>query len=197
VLLPVQFTNASAPGAAWRDGLFFTSPKLVRMKITVGLPYKHLFSLSGYSAADGWSIAGKLSDAAGTYDLAASLFSGDGAAWTLAIPEATTATYESGDVTLYLIATKASDSEVALEQPVAIVALGAVSHARQMVTKLEALSKQLATKKYVTLSTSGGESITLDREGVEAQLKKYRRELASELRPGGTRVKNIKLGFGQ
>lgn len=167
------------------------------MKITAGLPYKHIFSLPGYSLADGWTLAGKLADAAGTYELPADLFSGDGIAWTLAIPAATSAEYEAGDRTLYLIATQGVDSEVALEHPATIVDIGTISHARQMVTRLEVVSKQLATKKFVSLSTPSGEAITLDREGVEAQLKKYRKELAAELRVAatGSRVRAIKVGF--
>lgn len=152
------------------------------MKITAGLPFKHIFYLPKYSAADGWSIAGKLSDAAGSYELDNSLFFADGDDWTLSIASAATANYIAGDCTLYLIATKDALEELAGETPATIVALGTVSHARQMVTLLEAASKQLGSKKFTSITTPGGESITLDREGVEAQLTKYRRELAREKR---------------
>ncbi len=168
------------------------------MKITAALPFKRIFSLADYSASDGWVITGKLSDADGSYELAAELFDGEGIAWTLSIPAETTTDYSAGDCTLYLLATLDGAAEVALELPCSIVELGTVSHARQMVTRLEAIAKELATKKYVTLSTSGGESITLDREGVEAQLRKYRKELAAEqsAAAGGSPVKTFKIGFG-
>ena len=167
------------------------------MKITAGLPFKHTFALPDHSADDGWTLAGKLSDSGGSYELAEGLFESDGDDWTLSIPSTTTESYETGNCVLYLIATKDSSEEIAYEGPASVVALGSISHASYMVTQLEALSKELATKKYVTLTTSGGETITLDREGVEKQLAIYRKQLASEKRvaASGGRVRKIQCGF--
>lgn len=167
------------------------------MKITAGLPFKHSFNLPDHSADDDWILSGKLSDTDGSYELADGLFSGSGVEWTLSIPSATTADYAAGDCTLYLIATKDSAEELVYESPAVIALLGSVSHARQMVTLLEAATKQLASKKFAELTTPGGESIKLDREAVEQQLAKYKRLLASEssIAATGGRVRKIQCGF--
>jgi len=169
------------------------------MKITAGLTAKKVFTLTGYSAADGWAITGTLADGTNTYTLAAGVFSGSATAWTLTIPPATTTGYSPGDYALYLTATKDSSPETALETSVQVVALGTISHARKMVTALTALMEGASTKDYVSLTTPEGESITrLTPEERIGWLRHYQKELTKEksaAAPGSTGVKIIQVGF--
>lgn len=168
------------------------------MKVTAGLPYKHTFTLPGYSADDGWSLAGKLSAAGGSDDLAAGLFAGVGEDWTLSIPSETTGGYAAGDRVLYLIATKDALEEIAHESPATIEALGTLSHNRKMVTAIRALMEGRPAKAYETFTTPGGESITrLDPEKLVYWLNYYEKRLAgeSQIAHGGGRVRTIQVGF--
>lgn len=168
------------------------------MKITAGLPFKKTFSLPGYSAGDGWTLAGKLSNSAGTIDLATGLFSGDGEDWTLSIPAATTTGYAAGDRTLYLLATLDGEVELAYESPASIEVLGTISHNRAMVTALRALMEGRPLKAYESMTTTSGESITrLDPEKLKTWLDYYERRLGVEDRraAGKKRIGSANYGF--
>lgn len=155
------------------------------MKITAGLPFKHIFSFDDYSADGGYVLTGKISDAEGSYDLAAGDFDGDGTDWTLYLDDTTTTGYAAGDCVLYIMAALDGVSEVIYQAPIKIEALGTVSHARKMVTAIEALMEGRTDKAYESMVTPDGEQITrLDPDKLQKWLAYYKRALAKETRRG-------------
>lgn len=169
------------------------------MRITAGLPFKTVLTLADHNASDGWSVSGQLATPTAPVALPSALFSGDGTAWTLAIPSSTTAGLSAGNHTLYLVAELDGVEELAMQVPVSVEALGTVSHNAKMVSAIRALMEGRPTSAYETYATEDGESITrMSPESLEKWLRFYEKRLDGEKRiaAGGGRVRTIQMGFG-
>lgn len=128
------------------------------MKINAGLTFQHTFTLADYSADD-YTISGYLTNSSAANALASDLFDGDGTSWELTIPAATTTNYTAGEYMLQLIADDGTNTLLALEVMVSVVATAAAAREVRSANRiiLDQLNTIISTK-----STQDYDSLTID-----------------------------------
>jgi hypothetical protein len=168
------------------------------MKINAGLAFTAEYSLSDYSADDGYAVSIRLVNASAVTDSVS--LSGSGTTWTLTIPSATTTGYAAGTYTAQLMATLDGETYLVREMPATVVAAGAADLRTENQIVLDQLNTVIRTKStqdYASLSIDG-RSIT--RMGWDEILKardEFQRRVNAEQRVanGGARVRTIKTRF--
>ena len=172
------------------------------MKINAGLTFKHTFSLPDYSADEGWTLTGYITNATASYALASGVFDGDGSSWELTIPAATTTGYTAGVYQIHLRAADGTDTLLAYEGTVNVTADAASATETRTANRI--ILDQLDTV-ITTKSTQDHDSLTIDGRSIarmkwEEILKVravYARKVQAEERAaaGQSPVRVHKLGF--
>jgi len=128
------------------------------VKIYDGLTFRRVFTLSEFSAANGYSMRARLVNATEQIEIETERFSGSGTEWTLTIPATETGNYTAGTYTLQIIAVKDGEEILAHSESAEVIAAGAAdlrSYNRRMLDNLNEVIAAKSTQDYSDLTING------------------------------------------